>query len=204
MTENRRARPMSREDRRAAIVAATVPLLEQHGASVTTRQIAEAAGVAEGTLFKAFEDKRELLMTAAARVFDIGAAVTALEALPPAATLSEEVTAAAELLSEAARRIRRTMIAVHALAVADAHREQRPPGPPHPPPARDAHTRAVEDLIDALSRRFDPFRDDLRTSPEVLARLLLSAVSGRVSPATTEIDFTADQLVDVLLHGALA
>src|SRR5690606_40981582 len=55
--ERTRARPLSRADRRNAIAAATVPLLVEHGAAVTTRQIADAAGVAEGTLFRAFADK---------------------------------------------------------------------------------------------------------------------------------------------------
>ncbi|MCU1430433.1 MAG: DNA-binding transcriptional regulator, AcrR family, partial [Actinomycetia bacterium] len=36
------------------IVAATLPLLLEHGDRVTSRQIAEAAGIAEGTIFRAF------------------------------------------------------------------------------------------------------------------------------------------------------
>ena len=42
------------------IVAATLPLLLEHGELVTTRQIAEAAGIAEGTIFRVFADKDEL------------------------------------------------------------------------------------------------------------------------------------------------
>jgi AcrR family transcriptional regulator len=35
---------MAPEDRRAALIAATVPLLHEHGLDVSTRKIAEAAG----------------------------------------------------------------------------------------------------------------------------------------------------------------
>ena len=43
------------------IVEATLPLLLEHGEMVTTRQIAEAAGIAEGTIFRVFADKDELI-----------------------------------------------------------------------------------------------------------------------------------------------
>src|SRR5690349_3699156 len=43
-----RARPLPPAERRAALVAATLPLISEHGPAVSTRQIAVAAGVAEG------------------------------------------------------------------------------------------------------------------------------------------------------------
>ena len=57
----RRAAPMAADDRRQAIVDAVVPLLLEQGGDVTTRQIAEAAGIAEGTIFRVFPDKAALL-----------------------------------------------------------------------------------------------------------------------------------------------
>ena len=65
-----RAPAMSPEDRRTAIVEVTIPLLREHGAAVTTKQVAEAAGIAEGTVFRAFGTKDELVQACAAAVFD--------------------------------------------------------------------------------------------------------------------------------------
>ena len=56
-----RATALPPSERRAEIIAATLPLLLAHGASVTTRQIAEAAGIAEGTIFRVFPDKESLI-----------------------------------------------------------------------------------------------------------------------------------------------
>ena len=56
-----RAKPLPPDERRRALVEVTVPLLIEHGRSVTSRQIADAAGVAEGTIFRAFGSKDELV-----------------------------------------------------------------------------------------------------------------------------------------------
>ena len=61
---------ISPEDRRASLVEVTIPLLREHGAALTTSQVAEAAGIAEGTVFRAFGTKDELVQACAAAVFD--------------------------------------------------------------------------------------------------------------------------------------
>ena len=65
-----RAPRMSPEARRAAIVAAALPLVVQHGSGVLTADIAAAAGIAEGTIFRVFPDKEALLGACLASVAD--------------------------------------------------------------------------------------------------------------------------------------
>lgn len=52
---------MAPGSRREMIVRAALPLVIEHGSAVTTRQIARAAGIGEGTIFRVFADKDELL-----------------------------------------------------------------------------------------------------------------------------------------------
>jgi len=61
-------RRMSAAKRREAILSAVAPLFATHGlAGVTTRRLAEAAGVSEALLFRHFPDKQALYAAACAR-----------------------------------------------------------------------------------------------------------------------------------------
>lgn len=188
-----RARPMSREERRAAIALATVPLLEAHGAQVSTRQIAVAAGVAEGTLFRAFDDKVELLTAAAERALDPTAGVAEIDDLPPAADLAAELTQLADVMSARGRRVRRVMFAVHAILASDEGRRAAAVrgargadllGRPVPGPSPRADTGATGRTTHADVGRADVGRADAATVDGPAAhrpgdRLPLHGPSGR-------------------------
>ena len=77
-TARRRARPLPPAQRRAALIAATLSLIREHGADVSTRQIAEAADVAEGTIFRVFPDKAALIDAAVDAAFDPASVVARL------------------------------------------------------------------------------------------------------------------------------
>jgi AcrR family transcriptional regulator len=76
-----RAPRMSPEARRAAIVAAALPLVVQQGSGVLTADIAAAAGIAEGTIFRVFPDKEALLGACLAAVADTTEVHAQLEAI---------------------------------------------------------------------------------------------------------------------------
>src|SRR5664279_4342047 len=76
-----RARPMSPLDRRQAIIAATTDLVLEHGTEATTRQIADACGIAEGTLFRVFESKDEILAAVVEQLLDPKFVIDEIEAI---------------------------------------------------------------------------------------------------------------------------
>ncbi len=199
---------MSREDRRDAIAAATVPLLVEHGAAVTTRQIAEAAGVAEGTLFRAFTDKDELLRAAVVRSLDPQPLVDAILALP-GDDLAALVRELAGLLAEAQRAGMRVFAVAHQvlggrLGPEGSSRETRPvhDRAGHGHPGLDARQRSVAALRTAIEERLRPHADELRVPAHVAATVVSSFVFGNAVPhlaGASPLD--ADQVADLLLHG---
>src|SRR4051812_42163245 len=100
-----RATPMALEDRRAALITATEPLLERFGRDVSTRQIAEAAGVAEGTIFRAFATKEELIDAVVDEVFDETRTHAAVASIDPTLPLEDRLVAAVSILQDRTRRV---------------------------------------------------------------------------------------------------
>src|SRR4051812_36040095 len=88
-TKVKRASAMAPEERRSMIVAVALPLLLEHGDRLTTRQIAEAAGIAEGTIFRVFSDKDEVIAAVMEAALDQEPLETALGAIPTDASFTD-------------------------------------------------------------------------------------------------------------------
>src|SRR3954451_23487341 len=95
-----RARLLSPEERRDRLVDATLNLLREHGRAVTTRQIAEAAGVAEGTIFRVVESKEELVELAITRAFEPGALADRILEIDPDQPLEARLVKLASILQQ--------------------------------------------------------------------------------------------------------
>ena len=188
-----RATALPADERRQAIVEAVVPLLVEHGAGVTTRQIAEAAGVAEGTLFRVFDDKAALLHAAAHALLDPERTRAALGCVDPALTLEQMVRTVAEQQLQSTGRVMSLLMALRGSA--------RPPepGPPGPPPfVLEAHAA----LLDGLTALFERYRDELTVEPARAAVVLRALVLGSRQPWTGPADrLTSDEIASILLHG---
>lgn len=180
---------MSPDERRAAIVDVTIPLLREHGAGVTTKQVAEAAGIAEGTVFRAFGTKDDLVQACTSAVFDSTPAVAALRGIDTTLGLDERLVAAVGIMQGHVERIVGLISVLHHTGA---------PGPvgvkrPHRPtdPAVDA---ALADLI-------APDADTLRKPvDEVIALLRLLTLSS-VHPLMSTGRLSPEEIVDVVLDG---
>lgn len=191
---------MSAQERREAIVAATMPLLAQHGAAVTTKQIAHAAGIAEGTIFRVFPDKRALLQAVAEDVMNppTGRDDMALY-LAEVADLREAIVLVVQRLVARMEQGMLVMMALRSVFLTEGrHDDAVKPGPPAF--VVESNRQLLANLTDLL---FAPHADRLRVPPGRAALVLRSLVFGAWHPGmpSGEHALTPEQVADVVLHG---
>ena len=156
-----------------------MPLLVEHGASLTTKQIAAAAGVAEGTVFRAFRDKDAVLAAAIEAACDPQATEVALAAIDPALPIEQ-------LLSEVVRVLLRDY--GQAWRVLSAI------------PTRLEWRSAAE--FPALARLLSGHRAALRGSPRKAARQIAAVTLSLSHPAIYPgTPAPGKDIVALLLHG---
>ena len=194
-----RATPLPPEERRRALVAATIPLLMEHGRAVTSRQIADAAGVAEGTIFRAFDSKDDLLEAAALSVLDPTPVVEAIRRIPLDQPLRDKLVTLTELYRERFHRVGGVMRAMGWMGPPAMHLKHHGPRPDEEQ-VRGWRT-AADGAIDRLL--FDD-APDLRVSPHQTGRLLwMLTFSGSHPELSGGEPLTVDDIVDTVLHGVL-
>ena len=188
-----RAPSLAPDERRSALIEATLPLLFQHGRGVTTRLIAEAAGVAEGTIFRVFPTKDELVDATVRHAFQPGRMLEDLEGIPADATLEERTLALVRIMQA---RFSKSFLLLQRLGMT---------GPPEPPPGDDgAWARMVQQTMQAMVDLISPFQDQLSMPAAHVVRTLRLLTFSGTHPKFTGGDLlTAEQIVDSVLYGAV-
>lgn len=187
---SRRARPLPPAARRAALVEAILPLIRRSGFEVTTRQLATAANVAEGTLFRAFPTKDALIHATLAAAFDPAPVVAQLERIDRALPLPARLTEAAAIVQHWLTSLIGLMTALHT---------SRHPG--RKPPLRRPRPLAVVGA--ALAALMEPEGAQLRVPPQQVARWLQLLLFAGSHPLLTDGALLApEEMVGAILEGA--
>lgn len=177
---------MPPDARRASIIAAALPLLRIHGKAVTTAQIAMAAGIAEGTLFRVFPDKDSLIQAAVCTAFDPEPTERELAAIDLGLDLRAKLIAAVESLQRRVESIWQLM-AILGIVPSAADATRRPPS-----------DRTLQQIADM----FAPHSTELRCDPAQAARLLRMMTFAGTHPKIADgTPLTAAEIVAVVLDG---
>lgn len=182
-----RARPLPPDDRREAILDAIIPLLKERGRNVTSRELAEAAEVAEGTLFRAFGDKESIIQAAVAKMLDPQSFRDALRTIRRDQPLEEKL---AEVIEHLQTRFHGVFAIMAAFELTG-----RPPGPP----------AGGEEWIAIVRELLESDADRLAVPAETIAYYLrLVAFSSSLPPFNTARSFDAAELATLITHGVAA
>jgi len=179
-----RAPALPAQQRRAAIVQAALPLLLERGEMVTTRQIADAAGIAEGTIFRVFADKDEVIAAVVDAALDPAPLERALEAIDRGGALDQEVLAAVDILQQ---RVVDMWRLLSTIGTRFHERVRRP--------ASD---------LPALVALFERHRQRLRVEPVVAARLVRALTLSVSHPMLVGDPMRPDDVTTLFLHGVTA
>lgn len=185
----RRARALPPGERRALIIRAVIDLLVEKGAGVTTRQIADRAGVAEGTIFGVFTDKAELMDAVVEQVFDPDPLRAAISRVDLALPLEERLSAAVVLLQDRVGLIWRVMSSLGMTR------------PPEEAPPTDPPGEAAADMR-GLAGLLEPDAERLRYSPTEAARLLRALTFACTFPLFVgDQPRSPEEIVSIFLDG---
>jgi len=186
-----RAAPLPLDERRAALIAATEPLLERFGRDVSTRQIAEAAGIAEGTIFRAFATKEALIDAVIEDAFDSRRTCLELAQIDPGLSLEARLAAAVVILQE---RLRRVVTLFGSLRLRkEAHDHES---------IRLKQQADNEVLNGAIASLIEPDQDQLRLDVMEAASALRTITFSISHPILGDQRLARpQQIVDLVLHG---
>ena len=191
---SRRAAPLPPAERRAALIEATAATLRRLGRLASTREIAEAAGVAEGTIFRVFASKEELIDAAVRASFDPEPFLAQLDELDLSQPLYDRLVGFVTVMQARFLGTFELMAAVGLSA---------------PPPQHDGghadRERWLAAMRERVTRIVGPDISKLNCSLDDLHRYLrLLTFSGSHARLGEGVVLSPETIVDVILHGVAA
>jgi AcrR family transcriptional regulator len=205
-----RAAPLPPDERRRSILRAVRPVLLERGVNVTTKELAQAAGVAEGTLFRVFDDKLSLIGEAAFVGADPAAAVPDIDAIDRSGSLRDHLVEVMRIGSSRVDEMMRWFAILHDLGRVDPRPEQE-----RRTAAQEGwqhwmrrQTESEAEVRDAMVRLLTPHAHELRVAPEravelfnvVLVGATMSTVDAKRRGIARE-PLDPVELVDLFLDG---
>ncbi len=209
-----RARALPPAERRAALVDSARRLITSRGTVPSTRDIAEAAGIAEGTIFRVFATKEDLLDAVIAGAFCPAVFRRGLDDIDVTLPLRPRLVVLAALLQHRFTDVFEIMGALGLTApppaLAGLHAQCTPAeghvegdGPPDDAPRHTGGGPDEAARTAYLVERFvAPDADRLRCTPEqVITYLRLLTFSGSHRQLTGGALLDPEEIVDVVLSG---
>lgn len=194
MSTRHRAEPLAPDDRRKAIVDAVIPLLLEQGSNTTTAQMAEAAGIAEGTIFRVFPDKTALVHEAVRTCLDPATSLDQIAGIERDLPLDIKLRKLATIILRRSERVHALASVLRSMPNAEQDHQE----------THKAVIEANSVMFRAMTRIFQDDAGSLAVEPARAAaalRGLLFAVSYPLSDPDELI--TADDAIEVLLVGVL-
>ncbi|HET7799135.1 MAG TPA: helix-turn-helix domain-containing protein [Humibacillus xanthopallidus] len=207
-----RAAPMSRDDRRDALVDVFVELAHREGRKPTTSEIAQEAGVAEGTIFRVFPTKEALEREAVQAAFCPAPVRRRISAIDPEGTLRDRLVDFTRIMQARFTEVFGLMAALGLseppnrgphLACYEAGRHLRGTADEGADGEEaDDHVAAHQPLLDTIHELLVHDEDHLVVpAAELVHRLRLLTFSGSHPGIADGRVLTPEEIVDTVLFG---